>query len=112
MELVMVGSLLTGLVIGAFIGIVGDRLDDGHNQRQHGDDNCSDNDTPVRDGDRSCDHRVDTQLEAEEVTSGLQNLRMALGRKEKEYLDYALDCVERIEELKKLIKDARRGANE
>lgn len=42
--------------------------------------------------------------DAEEVINGLQNLRMSLSWHEKEYLDYACECVYKVDVLTKLIE--------
>ena len=47
------------------------------------------------------------RIDAEEVIIGLQHLRIALSRSEKEYLDYACDCVLRISELREMIEERR-----
>ena len=62
---------------------------------------------PCRDRDRSGNRSVLERMDAEEVIIGLQHLRMALSRSEKEYLDYACDCVLRISELRKMIEERR-----
>lgn len=46
------------------------------------------------------------KFDAEEVVIGLQTIRMPLSRCEKEYLDYACDCVRIIGELQKIIEKA------
>jgi len=62
---------------------------------------------PCRDRDRRGNQSVLERMDAEEVIIGLQHLRMALSRSEKEYLDYACDCVLRISELRKMIEERR-----
>lgn len=47
----------------------------------------------------------DITSKEEEVISGLQTVRMGLTRQEKEYLDYAVDCVYRIGQLKQMIAE-------
>ena len=52
------------------------------------------------------------KMDAEEVVIGLQTVRMPLSRCEKEYLDYACECVLRIGELQKMVDRVREGGNE
>ena len=47
----------------------------------------------------------DIPSKEEEVISGLQVVRMGLSSQEKEYLDYAVDCVCRIGQLKQMIAE-------
>ena len=49
------------------------------------------------------------KMDAEEVVIGLQTVRMPLSRCEKEYLDYACECVLRIDKLQKMIDKVRNG---
>ncbi|MBQ1296181.1 MAG: hypothetical protein IIY21_19195 [Clostridiales bacterium] len=49
------------------------------------------------------------QFDAEEVVNGLQTVRMALSRCEKEYLDYACECVLIVDKLQKMIEEVRKG---
>ena len=46
-----------------------------------------------RDRDRSGNNGSNKRMEAEEVINGLQTIRMAASRQEKEYIDYACECV-------------------
>ena len=82
------GVLMCIIFFGAGV-ICGER----DNQGQSGDD--SDNGVHIdgRDRNRGGDNGCTERMDAEEVINGLQTLRMALSRKEKEYLDYACECV-------------------
>lgn len=89
-----------GIILGFAVGTTKDGKVDGNDKGQSGDNNVGDSDIPDRSRSRSCDHGTDKRLEAEEVIAGLQNLRLALGRREKEYLDYACYCTELIEKIR------------
>ena len=82
------GVLMCIIFFGAGV-ICGER----DNQGQSGDDTDNSLHTDGRDRDRSGYHGCDQFYDAEEVVNGLQDLRMALSRKEKEYLDYACESV-------------------
>ncbi len=79
------------------IGVCIGRLDKGELDR-HRD---LDSDISIGDGNRVSDNGCDKQMDAEEVINGLQDLRMALSYKEKEYLDYACECVEKVANLER-----------
>ena len=89
----LIGFALIG--VGVIIGGMDKRKLNGTNN----DDDC----ISIGDGDRVSDNGFDKQMDAEEVINGLQYLRMSLSPKEKEYLDYACECVEKIERLNKYI---------
>jgi hypothetical protein len=74
----------------------------------------TDNRVCVPDGDRNrgSDIGHDSQIDPEEVIAGLQNLRMALSRNEKEWIDYACDCIQRINELQQIVREAREDDND
>lgn len=42
-------------------------------------------------------NRSNSAMDAEEVISGLQSIRIPLSRQEQEYIDYACKCVEKVE---------------
>ena len=48
---------------------------------------------PMRDRNRCGNNGSNKRMEAEEVINGLQIIRMAASRQEKEYIDYACECV-------------------
>ena len=94
---VTVGLVMAVLFVG--IGVCIGRMDKDEFSGRRG----LDSDISIGDGDRVSDNGFDKQMDAEEVINGLQYLRMSLSPKEKEYLDYACECVEKIERLNKYI---------
>ena len=73
-----------------FLGVIIDEVV----KRQHGRSPDGDPDRDDLMGERDDMDRYDP----EEVIDGLQNLRMALARCEKEYIDYACECVRKVAE--------------
>jgi len=55
--------------------------------------------------DRSGDNSESVRMDAEEVINGLQDLRMSLSSQEKNYLDYACDCVYKVDVLTKMVEE-------
>ena len=47
------------------------------------------------------------QFDEDDVIAGLQTIRVSLSRQEKEYIDYACDCVQKIKDLREYIKAHR-----
>lgn len=87
MELIWVCWFIAGLVSGVVVSawcVVEGKSDDDSSVRVY---------VHSRNRDRSGDNRRDEHVDAEEVINGLQNIRMALSRNEREYLDYACECV-------------------
>ena len=85
MELIWVAWAVFGLIVGVLISVLVKReSDDDSDIRVY---------VPSRDRDRSGDNGDIESMDAEEVINGLQNIRMALSRNEKEYLDYACECI-------------------
>lgn len=85
MELIWVAWAVFGLIVGVMIG--------GMVKREHDNDSDTRIYTPSRNRNRSGDNRRDERMDAEEVINGLQTIRMALSKNEREYLDYACECV-------------------
>lgn len=102
---VTVGLIMAVLFVG--IGVCIGRLDKGELDRNRD----LDSDISIGDGNRVSDNGCDKQMDAEEVINGLQDLRMALSEHEKEYLDYACDCVSRIDKLQKMIRRVQENGN-
>ena len=104
MELIWAFWCILGLIVGVMIS--------GMVKREHDNDTDTRVYIPSRDRDRSGNNGRDEQMEhkdAEEVINGLQTLRMALSQKEKEYLDYALKCVQTIQRLQRMVDEGRLG---
>ena len=67
---------------------------------------------PDGDRDRGSNNGRNKRMEAEEVINGLQIIRMAASRQEKEYIDYACECVAiREKMLDKLIENMKGEKN-
>ena len=91
-----IGSICLCLTVGALIvfasigiGVCFGRCDKG----QHDSDSDIRIYIPVRDRNRRGNNGSNKRMEAEEVINGLQIIRMAASRQEKEYIDYACECV-------------------
>ena len=89
METGCIGFLLGALTSIVFVGIgvCFNRMDN----REHNDQNSG----------------YIERMDAEEVINGLQTIRMGLSRQEKEYLDYAIECVLKIQKLQRMIDEGR-----
>lgn len=97
-----VGALIVFVSIG--IGVSYGRCDKG----QHDSDSDIRIYIPMRDRNRCGNNGSNKRMEAEEVINGLQIIRMAASRQEKEYIDYACECVALREKiLDKLIENMK-----
>ena len=92
MEIISIGFLIVA-VIGMIFFMAGVLYAEDHFDKLHGCDSDMRIYVPSRDRDRGRRDRCPEQVDAEEVVNGLQALRMALSPAEKEYLDYACECV-------------------
>ena len=92
---ITLGMIMATLFVGIGVGI--GRLD----KREHSERGNMDDNIPVGDGNRSGNNGHTERMDAEEVIDGLQDLRMALSRREQEYLDYACECVLKVENLER-----------
>ena len=95
--------IMAVLLVG--IGVALGRMDKDDNRGQCGADNHSNDMSDDRSRDRSSNDGCLEQMDAEEVINGLQNLRMAASRTEKEYLDHAMVCVDQVARIEKYIKE-------
>lgn len=91
-----IGSICLCLTVGALIvfasigiGVAYGRADKG----QLNDDSDIRIYIPCRDRNRCGNNGSNKRMETEEVINGLQIIRMAASRQEKEYIDYACECV-------------------
>lgn len=95
-----IGSIAICITIGALIvfasigiGVCFGRNDNRDNQGQFDGDSDVRTYIPCRDRNRCRNNGSNKRMEAEEVINGLQIIRMAASRQEKEYIDYACECV-------------------
>lgn len=60
---------------------------------------------PSRNRDRRGNHGHHQQMDAEEVITGLKHIKLPLSGKEHDYIDYAIQCVDAIDELKGIVEE-------
>lgn len=109
MELIWVMWFLFGLFSGVIVSVVNFGMD----ERERDSDNDMRIYVPSRSRNRGGDNGRDKRMETEEVINGLQTIRMAASRQEKEYIDYACECVAIREKIfDKLIENMKGEKNE
>ena len=96
-----IGFLLGAVVAIVFFGmgvVVGDS-DYRNHKRQSNDDRDMRIYVPHRIRDRRGNNGCNKQVESEEVKDRLQNLRLSLSEQEKKDVDYACECVDKVERI-------------
>ena len=111
MEMLCFGTLIGALfaIMLLMLGVIYDRIFEGKHDRGSGGSDSGvgdpDMDCPSdrdNNGRINCGHHMETY--ASEVINGLQNVRMSCSRQEKEYLDYAVECIMRVERVNSYIE--------
>lgn len=106
MEMASIGFLL-GAICCLFGALVGRLSGDGDDKGKPDDDSDMRMYIPSRNRSGSGNNGNVKRMDAEEVVAGLGSLRMALSSKEKEYLDYACECVMTIKNLRGIVDERR-----
>lgn len=102
---VTITSIMAIMLVG--IGVSLGRMDKDDNQRQCGADNHSNDMSDDRVWDRSSNDGCPEQMDAEEVISTLQTIRVGASQTEKEALDYACECIYIRDRLLKYINEVK-----
>ena len=109
-ELFLFGIFFGWIIAIIFIGagaLINDKSNDRNTKRKLDDDSDVHIYIPKRSKCWISNNRYVKQIDSEEIINGLQKLQKSTSLQEKIYLNYACNCVKKINDLQNIIKEVR-----